>query len=218
MLVYDELNWMENHQRAERVLGKVTVVHGVGDMVESFQKCMQAATTQLFVMIDGDNWVLDSAKNAIDAANEPTQFFSTNQFGIKYGHGGIKVIDATAPVSGLAVDVTERLQLPVTPVVISVHAFDYSPYSQWRTIFKELLKLHLWGNGELLGYWLKHALVQSIWTHHAQPYLMRSTIDEVSRLLLNNTGLLIEYKRALTTECMFSLSHMMGNPCDVEGY
>lgn len=218
MLVYDELNWEENHSRAEKILGRVKVVKGESSMIDSFQKCCHESTTDLFVMIDGDNYIFESSKEHLDFVKVPTQFFAVNEFGIKYGHGGIKVIDRKSSMSGFAVDVTERLFLNVVDVALSRHDFGYSPYAQWRTIFKELIKLTMWGNDVLLNSWLSHSLPRAIMDHDVIPYLKNATIESTSSLLLNNVGLIDEFNKVKCADHLFDIMHMNGNPCEVEGY
>lgn len=219
-LVFDERNWEENYVRAKTILGDVALVHGSRDIESTFKMCADLAKTEMFVLIDGDNHVHSNASMELENAVEPTVFFSTNRYGVKYGHGGIKVISKKSIFSGLAVDVTERLSLPATTTVISTHSFDHSSFSHWKSIFKELIKLKLWGNTALLDAWLSSPIPKDVYHLDVIPFLKRASMDEVANLLLRNTNLDLEYAMASNrnTQHMFLIQAEHDTPGDIIGF
>lgn len=189
MLRTSEANFEKNLAIAESILGKVHVVEGERNMVSSFRKCAAASTTPLFVLVDADNVVNQNAIKELAVVTSPCIFFTNNRYGVSYGHGGIKVISRDSSFEGANADVTERLALNAVLEVISYHEFDYSMESHWRTVFRELIKLKLWGNVELFTHWMNHPTPRAIWENSAEPFCRRTSIRGLIDMNLNGSGL-----------------------------
>lgn len=189
-LVKNELNWELNFEQAKKVFGdqQVQLVHGKSTINESFQHCAEIVSSPLFVLIDGDNFVYEHAKNAVNSCLAPTVFFSHNKFFVTYGHGGIKILDPAKIKSfEYASDITSKLGLKVDNTVLSFHDFAFSEFNEWKTIFKELLKLFLWGNAEYLNQWLKHDLPKQIFRIDIKRFMQTATLDSIQKTIFSES-------------------------------
>jgi hypothetical protein len=168
-----ETGWEQRLEQARRVFGDVKAVVGVNNILDSFNVCFSIAQTELFVMIDGDTYVFDHAKEIIEAVDRPTIFKASNDYGIAYGHGGIKVIRSDVDLSkvfhnGYFLDVSVHLDMETSNEVLSHHDFRFSPFNTWKSLFRELLKLHLqelthWYSRDMLRDWLEHEEVREVY-------------------------------------------------------
>lgn len=198
LLVTGEENWGFRFHNAETMLEQsVKIIRGEDTILKSFQKCAQIAATELFVLIDGDNLVHENAKEQLENCNVPTVFFSTNKYNIKYGHGGIKVLSKFAKLNLVSpIDISAKLGLEVNPTVISYHDFAFSEFNEWKTIFKELLKLFLWGNKATLRLWLEHEYPNTIFKKDVVAFLKTASLESIEKTITNVSRLKLLYEKS----------------------
>lgn len=168
-----EKGWEDRLERAREVLGDLKVIEGENTILGSFEKCFREAETDLFVMIDGDNIVFNEAREVLSQVDRPSIFKATNDFGVCYGHGGIKVLSKSLDLKqvfseGYFLDVSVHLNMETRDEVLSHHDFCFSEFNEWKSIFRELLKLHLqeennWYTKEMLASWLKSARPRAVY-------------------------------------------------------
>lgn len=161
-----ELNWQENYGRACQVLGReIKVIDGshATSLKNAYDMVLGAATTDHFMMIEADNYIFDNVKDFLDV-NEPMKFWTTNKYGIKYEHGGVKIMNTEACRRQLMnnsnisenFEISANLFLKSNYTVLSEHRFDFSEKNEWVTIAKELVKLYFWCCDDFLDRWLAH--------------------------------------------------------------
>lgn len=198
LLVTNEVDWQTRHARATEVLqSDIKVVYGESTILESFRKCAATATTDLYTLIDGDNLLLPNAKDVLAACSAPTVFYTTNKFGVTYGHGGVKVVNRHSNLNfNAVVDVTAKLGLAVDHQIISYHDFGFDPFNEWKTIFKEELKLFLWGNKPLLRQWLAHPLPLAIFKADVRSFLKTATMASIQETIFSKSKLQSLYEQS----------------------
>lgn len=137
----------ENYERACAVFKKTLKhVEGKPSLLEAFKEAALISETPLFALIDGDNEVYDHAPEIIGGINKPTIFQAENYLGMSYGHGGIKVLSRDFDwdhFENQALDISYHLNLEPSAECLSYHKFEAYPFHHFKTVFKELLKLHL---------------------------------------------------------------------------
>lgn len=167
-----ERNWKENYGRAISVFGdKVKLLNGsVGSIKKAYELIVGSSSTHNFVMIEGDNWVYDNAIDILQV-NKPSKFFTDNDYGISYEHGGIKILNTEYVSSQLKnnvsildkFEVSANFQLDQIPLAISKHKFNYDENNEWVTIAKEFIKLYYWGQFEFIERWTKNERAAEIY-------------------------------------------------------
>ena len=158
----NEVNWEENFNQAKKVFGKCKLVNGSScrNIKEAYQLILSNADRN-FIMIEGDNFVFDTARNI--NLDTPSKFKTLNKFGIRYHHGGIKVLNKEETILSLNsshilenFEISGNLNLFFSEEILSEHRFDWSEKNEWKTIAKELTKLYIWGKRGYLDHWLNH--------------------------------------------------------------
>jgi hypothetical protein len=131
-LYTNEANLNENWERLQSKTDNAIAVPAVGNIFESHKHIASLCPTDRFYVVDADCWIVDSFNfdKHIDLKPKSVAVFRAKNpiNGLVYGHGGIKLFslaDAYIKVNILA----------------SEHRFNYSPYSTWRTAFREAVKL-----------------------------------------------------------------------------
>lgn len=173
-LYANESNWEENYERAKEVLQvpiKLICGKGVSSLKDAYVKVFNAAETDTFVMIEGDNYLLPEAKILLDYQT-PVKFWTTNKYGITYEHGGIKVLNTQSGKDQLRInsniyenfEISVNLNLPSDYSVLSEHRFDFSERNEWITIARELIKLYVWGHYSYIQRWVQHERPRQIFT------------------------------------------------------
>ncbi len=159
-----EPNRQANYERACSVFKKTLKhVQGQDSLLSGFKEAARLSSTPLFVLIDGDNIVYDHAPEVLSQVDKPSVFQAENYLGMSYGHGGIKVLSKEQnwqDFEELALDVSYHLNLSPQTDCLSYHEFERYPMTHFKTVFKELLKLHLKRGQhqrieDLLNHWLR---------------------------------------------------------------
>lgn len=185
-LVSHELYWPKRYQAAQEILGSdIKVIVNNSSILEGFKSANGCANTDLFVLIDGDNYLYPLAREEIFQTLEPTLFCTRNKYNISYGHGGIKIIRRTTNWNfKFYSDVTAKLNLKMSNKVLSFHDFGFSRKNEWITIFKEVVKLYLQGSEATLSAWLKFPLPQKILNFSLQ-YIQSCDLSSLQQSLIS---------------------------------
>jgi hypothetical protein len=149
-LYKDELNAEDNWAQLKKIAGEsARPFKSTGTIFESHKAIADNCTEDRFYVVDGDCWILDNFKfdRKIDLTPRSVAVFRAKNpvNGLVYGHGGIKLfsrdcfgaerLDKPDMTTTLA-DAYIKLN-----VLASEHRFNYTPYSTWRTAFRETVKL-----------------------------------------------------------------------------
>ena len=148
-LYNDELNAEENWDQLKKIAPGAQSFKATGSIFDSHRAIAAQADSDKFYVVDGDCWVLDRFKFEQNIDLQPKSvavFRAKNPInGLVYGHGGIKLFSRDCFSA-------ERLDQPdmttsladsyiKVNVLASEHRFNYTPYSTWRTAFRESVKL-----------------------------------------------------------------------------
>lgn len=195
----DELGWEDRFIVNQQFFPNLRVVNSTGNIFQSMNHIKEIATTDLFILIDGDSFLLPEC-NLVHNITEPSVFYSTNQYGISYGHGGVKVLDKNPiATSGSASDITTRMKLREVKNVISFHDFMFSNFNTWKTLFKELLKLYLWGENMKLHQWLNNEVPKEVFSLDVMPFIRRSTMADLLTIVSDLPRLTSMYQESKTS-------------------
>jgi hypothetical protein len=148
-LYKDEENAEENWAQLKGRANHATPFKSVGTIFESHKAIADSCTEDKFYVVDGDCWVLDNFKFEQEYSlnsRSVAVFRAKNPInGLVYGHGGIKLFskDCFSAERLDKPDMTTTLADAYIKinVLASEHRFNYSPYSTWRTAFREAVKL-----------------------------------------------------------------------------
>ena len=148
-LYTDELNAQENFNQLHKKAPHAEAVEAIGNIFESHKHIADLSDTDRFYVVDADCWIVD--RFTFDKEIELTPkseavFRAKNPInGLVYGHGGIKLFskDCFSAERLDKPDMTTTLADAYIKVNIlaSEHRFNYTPYSTWRTAFREAVKL-----------------------------------------------------------------------------
>lgn len=139
----------DNWERLQSIVPHATAVASVGTIFESHKHIASQCAGDRFYVVDADCWIVDSFKFNQDIDLTPKSvavFRAKNPInGLVYGHGGIKLFskDCFSAERLDRPDMTTSLADSYIKVntIASEHRFNYSPYSTWRTAFREAVKL-----------------------------------------------------------------------------
>lgn len=200
MISFDEECADQNYQRLRGVIPAAKLIQGVKGIRQAYTQAAEGCLSQDLFLIDADNWVLDAFNSDfIDsmASGSPKVFYSRNDFGISYGHGGIKLVSRNAVLrasqeagSGGFLDFTELMlggAYPYEPLVMSEHRLGEG-FRRWRSIFREVLKCGL-RNHDLLDLWLEHEEPRAIFEMDVLAFLRTRTPQQIFDDINNYTAL-----------------------------
>jgi hypothetical protein len=148
-LYTDENNLNENWERLSNIAPWAEAIASIGTIFESHKHIASLCNGDRFYVVDADSWIVDGFTFDKQIELKPKYvavFRSKNPVnGLVYGHGGIKLfskdcfsaerIDKPDMTTSLA-DGYIKLN-----ILASEHRFNYTPYSTWRTAFREAVKL-----------------------------------------------------------------------------
>jgi hypothetical protein len=148
-LYTDEDNLNENWERLQSKTDNAVAVAAVGNIFESHKHIAGLCDGDRFYVVDADSWVVDSFnfdKNIELTPKSVAVFRSKNPInGLIYGHGGIKLFSKDC----FSAERLDRPDMTTTladsyiklNILATEHRFNYTPYSTWRTAFRETVKL-----------------------------------------------------------------------------
>jgi hypothetical protein len=148
-LYSDELNLNENWERLCAIAPWAIDVASVGTIFESHKNIANICEQDKFYVVDADCWIVDSFRfdRHVDLKPKSVAVFRAKNpvNGLVYGHGGIKLFSKDC----FSAERLDRPDMTTTladsyikvNVLASEHRFNYTPYSTWRTAFREAVKL-----------------------------------------------------------------------------
>jgi hypothetical protein len=147
---YDEENADQHWNKLLKIAPNSKRVHGVKGIFEAHKQAALIASSDMFWIVDGDADILDSWNFDF----QPTIFDrdcihiwkSKNPINdLVYGYGGIKLFPRSLLVSAttwnldVATSVGNKIKL--VDEVSNITSFNSSPFSTWRSAFRECAKL-----------------------------------------------------------------------------
>lgn len=144
-----ETNMNENWERLLSKVPDAISVASVGTIFESHKHIADMVEGDKFYVVDADCWIVDkfNFQTKVDLTPKSVAVFRAKNpiNGLVYGHGGIKLFSKDCFSA-------ERLDKPdmttsladsyiKVNVLASEHRFNYTPFSTWRTAFREAVKL-----------------------------------------------------------------------------
>jgi hypothetical protein len=122
-------------------------VDGIDGILAAHRQCASLARTTNFFVVDADNEILDCDFH-LRLADHDKQYVhiwrARNPVnGLVYGWGGIKLFPRKLllGVEQMPLDMTTSFPLKIVDVIGSVTHFNSSPFSTWRSAFRECVKL-----------------------------------------------------------------------------
>jgi hypothetical protein len=148
-LYKDELNAQDNWYRCSQVAQWAVAFESIGTIFQSHKAIADHCQEDRFYVVDGDCWILDNFRfnQQVDLKPKSVAVFRAKNpvNGLVYGHGGIKLFSRDC----FSLDRLDRPDMTTTladayikvNVLASEHRFNYTPFSTWRTAFREAVKL-----------------------------------------------------------------------------
>lgn len=139
----------DNWERLYSIVPHAEAVASVGSIFESHKHIADQCAADSFYVVDADSWIVDgfSFDRKIDLTQRSVAVFRSRNpvNGLVYGHGGVKLFSKDC----FSVDRLDRPDMTTTladsyikvNTLATEHRFNYSPYSTWRTAFREAVKL-----------------------------------------------------------------------------
>jgi len=157
---YDEPNREENWARISLMLPHAKRMHGVKGFEAAHKACANASTTDRFMTIDGDNWLLDegfdTALDDTDIEDVIFSFKSKNAInGLEYGNGGLKcwpkdvLLASNTHESSNSTDFCWALRYYQVDVLGSISVNNASAYQAWRAGYREGVKMSYVGGNPM---------------------------------------------------------------------
>lgn len=148
-LSFRESNAEENWLRLCQRFPKAKRVHGITGVYQAHRLVSQAAATDFYFLVDGDNWIHDDFDFQAPPNLDPRCLYvwrARNPVNdLLYGFGGIKLYNKALLTSLQApgVDVATTVAPSYKPIQIeaSTTRFNASPLESWRGAFRECAKL-----------------------------------------------------------------------------
>jgi hypothetical protein len=140
-----------NAYQAQKIFPDVQMIQGQGSVIETYRKLSELDENQLFMWIDADNFVYPAARQLL-GYDEPVIANAENEFGITYGHGGIKLCPGRKDIRSQVIDVSYYLGLKPIDILASRHTLG----NEWlrdRAIIVEIIKLLLCGKHSSSDQW-----------------------------------------------------------------
>ena len=143
----------KNYQRAKSILNReITYLSVTGNVFQTFNLLQSLSYSSPFIWIDGDNWLYEDAISIFEQT--PSAIMMTeNEYGIVYGHGGIKFCKNDIQLSDNlnSIDCSKHSNYKPVNIIGSFHDLGHD-WVKIRTIFVEMCKLSL--RGKLGTYYL----------------------------------------------------------------
>lgn len=148
---YDEENADNNWEKLLKIAPYAKRVHGVKGIFEAHKQAASIATSDMFWVVDGDAEILPSWNFNFQPIIFDRNFIhiwkSKNPINdLVYGYGGIKLFPRALLNSATSwnLDVATSIgKLKIMDEISNITAFNTSPFSVWRSAFRECAKLSL---------------------------------------------------------------------------
>jgi hypothetical protein len=172
----------DNYDLAKSIIPETEKILGKSTILDTYRYLSSLADKE-FVWIDSDN-VLKPEAIEIFNCIKPSILYTTNEYGLVYGHGGIKRCEANVPIRDGAIDVTYYLGLTGVEVIGSFHGLG-DGWIKYRAIFVEMLKCALKNDMWILTEWIR--VRPDIWAK-VENLLKTSNIDIAIDLIRNRAS------------------------------
>ena len=149
---YDEPNKEDNWVRVQEKLPNAKRTDGVKGFEAAHKACAEASSTDRFMTIDGDNWLVDGGFDTKldDTGMEDVvfSFKSKNAInGLEYGNGGIKcwrkdvLLSSRTHESSESTDFCWTLRYYQVDVLGSISVNNATAFQAWRAGYREGVKM-----------------------------------------------------------------------------
>ena len=149
---YDEPNKEDNWARVQDKLPNAKRTDGVKGFEAAHKACADASSTDRFMTIDGDNWLLDEGFDTkLDDTNMEDVVFSFKSKnainGLEYGNGGLKcwrkdvLLNSSTHESSDSTDFCWSLRYFQVDFIGSISVNNITPYQAWRAGYREGVKM-----------------------------------------------------------------------------
>lgn len=145
---YDEVNADDNWKNLKNNYPYAKRVHGVKGLTQALKTAAQRSTTEYFYAVFGKTEIVDSFKFNYnpDYLKSPCNyvFYSYNPIlEYSYGHDGVVMYDRNwlLELDDWDLDITMTHSVTTVPIISCINRLDISPWSAWRTAFREAYKL-----------------------------------------------------------------------------
>lgn len=149
LLYKNEDNFEENWQRLKEKADHAVAIQSTGSIFESHKTIAQQCDYDKFYVVDADSWIVDNFKfeNSYELRPKSVAVFRAKNpvNGLVYGHGGIKLFSKDCfdleELDKPDMTTTVANEYNKVNILASEHRFNFSPFSTWRTAFRETVKL-----------------------------------------------------------------------------
>ncbi len=150
---YNERDAEKNWQRVLEKAPQAKRVDGVKGIFEAHKSAAKLATTDMFYVVDGDayltdDWVFDFQPGIFDRDCTYIWYSKNPINSLTYGYGGVKLFPRKKLLElknwstlDLSTSVTEKLK--IIEKVSNYTYFNTDPFSTWRSVFRECVKLYV---------------------------------------------------------------------------
>ncbi|NJO62359.1 MAG: hypothetical protein HC836_30290 [Richelia sp. RM2_1_2] len=163
-LSYDESDAEKSWRRFNKRFFWAKRVHGICGIYPAHVQAAKISNTKMFWVVDADSEIVDSFKfdfvpeNSLGFENLHVFYAKNPATDDSYGYGGLKLFPRKRflNTTGAGIDMATSVfnGLIVIEKVASITHFNTTPFSAWRSAFRECVKLsrNLIGNNYELNY------------------------------------------------------------------
>lgn len=148
-LSYDEENAENNWNKLKQKFPRAERVHGINGMLAALKEAANIATTPYFYAVFAkteidDNFNFDFQPDYLKEKSNFVFRAYNPVLDTSYGHGSIVLYNTEwmRDVESYEGDLTMSLPVVSVPIVSCTNNFDETPWSAWRTAFREVYKLY----------------------------------------------------------------------------
>lgn len=232
---YNEPNAEKNWYRVLSKAPHAKRIHGVKGIFEAHKIAASLSSTELFFVVDGDAWLLDSWTFDInvDLYDRDCTYvwMAKNPYNnLNYGYGGVKLfskfkLQKMKKWQTLDLSTSVSKQFKIVNKLSCVSQFDEDEFSVWKSAFRESVKLCFNKNSQYLENWVENKEVRfSEWAvqgvlagvefyeENKKDKKILAQINNIDwlRKKFNDTGLIFLEKSK--TFCMAPWVHLHSNP------
>lgn len=148
-LSYDEENAESNWNRLKQKFSRAERIHGINGMLAALKEAANIATTPYFYAVFAktevdDNFNFDFQPDYLKEKSNFVFRAYNPVLDCSYGHGSIVLYNTEwmKNIESYEGDLTMSLPVVSVPILSCTNNFDETPWSAWRTAFREVYKLH----------------------------------------------------------------------------
>jgi hypothetical protein len=147
-LSYQETTADSNWSLLQSIAPNARRIDGIKGLRAAHTECAARSLTSHFFVVDADNLITDPQVfnykiPEYDESYVHLWYAANPVNGLAYGWGGLKLFPKNVfdTASTESVDMTTSFELKIIPEVVSITAFNSTPYDTWRSAFREAAKL-----------------------------------------------------------------------------